>query len=48
MCGDRGRNCTWGRAVDVAGRYVYASQPDKDRVLVISRVQMVVVDVSIS
>lgn len=38
-------NCSWGRAIAVADRYIYATQPSKDRVLVISNVQMVVVDV---
>uniref|UniRef100_A0A1Y1K1I9 Follistatin-related protein 5 n=2 Tax=Photinus pyralis TaxID=7054 RepID=A0A1Y1K1I9_PHOPY len=45
VCGDKGIKCTWGRAVNVANRYVYASQPDRDRVIIISKVQMVVVDV---
>ncbi|XP_054711167.1 follistatin-related protein 5-like [Uloborus diversus] len=48
VCGDRGTNCSWGRAVDVRDRYVYVSQPTKDRLLVISRVQMVVVDVVVT
>lgn len=39
-------NCSWGQAINVANRYVYVSQPLKDRVLVISKIQMVVVDVS--
>ncbi|KAH6944055.1 hypothetical protein HPB50_001477 [Hyalomma asiaticum] len=46
VCGDRGANCSWGRAINVADRYVYVSQPTKGRVLIISRIQMVVVDVS--
>lgn len=46
MCGDKGVNCSWGQAINVANRYVYVSQPTKDRVLVISKIQMVVVDVS--
>ena len=41
-----GSRCSWGRAVTVAERYIYASQPARDRVLVISVEQMVVVDVS--
>lgn len=48
MCGDKGVNCSWGQAVNVANRYVYVAQPRKDRVLVISKIQMVVVDVSIT
>lgn len=47
VCGDKGVPCNWGRAINVANRYVYASQPLRDRVLVISKVQMVVVDVSV-
>lgn len=46
VCGDKGVNCSWGQALNVANRYVYVSQPLKDRVLVISKIQMVVVDVS--
>lgn len=46
MCGVKGIPCSWGRAINVANRYVYVSQPDKDRVLVISEIQMVIVDVS--
>ncbi|XP_076348907.1 follistatin-related protein 5-like isoform X2 [Tachypleus tridentatus] len=48
VCGDRGINCSWGNAINVADRYVYVSQPIKDRVLIISRVQMVVVDVVVT
>ncbi|CAK9797946.1 Follistatin-related protein 5 [Anthophora plagiata] len=44
VCGAKGVPCSWGRAINVANRYVYVSQPDKDRVLVISEVQMVIVD----
>lgn len=45
MCGDKGVKCEWGRGINVANRYVYASQPNRDRILIISKVQMVVVDV---
>ncbi|XP_074037998.1 follistatin-related protein 5 isoform X2 [Leptinotarsa decemlineata] len=45
VCGDKGIKCEWGRAINVANRYVYASQPNRDRILIISKVQMVVVDV---
>ncbi|XP_049811271.1 follistatin-related protein 5-like isoform X1 [Schistocerca nitens] len=45
VCGDKGVNCSWGQAINVANRYVYVAQPHKDRVLVISKIQMVVVDV---
>ncbi|KZC10284.1 Follistatin-related protein 5, partial [Dufourea novaeangliae] len=45
VCGVMGVPCSWGQAINVASRYVYVSQPDKDRVLVISEIQMVVVDV---
>ncbi|XP_078050075.1 follistatin-like 5 [Augochlora pura] len=45
VCGVKGVPCSWGRAINVANRYVYVTQPDKDRVLVISEIQMVVVDV---
>ena len=48
VCGDKGVNCSWGQAINVANRYVYVAQPHKDRVLVISKIQMVVVDVSIT
>uniref|UniRef100_T1IVU0 Follistatin-related protein 5 n=1 Tax=Strigamia maritima TaxID=126957 RepID=T1IVU0_STRMM len=30
VCGDKGVNCSWGRAISVADRYVYVSQPSKD------------------
>lgn len=46
VCGDKGVNCSWGDAVNIANRYVYVAQPKKDRILVISKIQMVVVDVS--
>lgn len=46
VCGDRGTRCAWGRAVGVADTYIYATQPTRDRVLVLSRLQMIVVDVS--
>lgn len=48
VCGDKGVACNWGRAINVANRYVYTSQPDRDRVLVISKIQMVVVDVVVT
>lgn len=48
VCGDRGTNCSWGHAINVADRYVYVTQPTKDRVLIISRIQMVVVDVVVT
>ncbi|XP_015590184.1 follistatin-related protein 5 isoform X2 [Cephus cinctus] len=48
VCGEGGVSCSWGRAINVANRYVYVSQPKKDRVLVISKIQMVVVDVVIT
>lgn len=45
VCGDKGVKCVWGQAVNVANRYVYATQPNRDRILIISKIQMVVVDV---
>ncbi|CAG9819352.1 unnamed protein product [Phaedon cochleariae] len=45
VCGDKGVKCEWGRAINIANRYVYASQPNRDRILIISKIQMVVVDV---
>lgn len=46
VCGDKGIKCVWGHAVNVANRYVYATQPNRDRIIIISKIQMVVVDVS--
>jgi hypothetical protein len=46
VCGDKGVNCSWGHAINVDNRYVFVTQPLRDRVLVISKIQMVVVDVS--
>nr|CAD7198305.1 unnamed protein product [Timema douglasi] len=48
VCGDKGINCSWGHAINVANRYVYVAQPRKDRILVISKIQMVVVDVVVT
>uniref|UniRef100_A0ABD2XK46 Follistatin-related protein 5 n=1 Tax=Trichogramma kaykai TaxID=54128 RepID=A0ABD2XK46_9HYME len=45
VCAEKGVPCSWGRAINVANRYVYVSQPEKDRILIISKIQMVVVDV---
>ncbi|XP_008555212.1 follistatin-related protein 5 [Microplitis demolitor] len=45
VCGEKDIPCSWGRAINVANRYVYVTQPEKDRILVISKIQMVVVDV---
>lgn len=45
MCGDHGTPCTWGRAVSMSNRYIYASQPNLDRILIVSTAQMAVVDV---
>lgn len=48
VCGDKGTNCSWGRAINVAERYIYVTQPRLDRVLVVSVPQMVVVDVIVT
>ncbi|XP_011148670.1 follistatin-related protein 5 isoform X1 [Harpegnathos saltator] len=48
VCGPRNVPCSWGRAINIANRYVYVSQPDKDRVLVISEVQMMIIDVVVT
>ncbi|XP_042203131.1 follistatin-related protein 5-like isoform X5 [Homarus americanus] len=48
VCGDKGTNCSWGRAINVAERYIYVTQPRRDRVLVVSVPQMVVVDVIVT
>ncbi|XP_018322543.1 follistatin-related protein 5 [Agrilus planipennis] len=45
VCGDKGISCSWGRAINVANRYIYATQPNRDRVIIISKIQMVVVDI---
>ncbi|EFN70008.1 Follistatin-related protein 5 [Camponotus floridanus] len=45
VCGPKNIPCSWGRAINVANRYVYVSQPEKNRVLVISEVQMMIIDV---
>ncbi|XP_065567373.1 follistatin-related protein 5-like [Artemia franciscana] len=45
VCGEKGVVCNWGRAIAVSTRYIYVTQPKKDRALVISKEQMVVVDV---
>lgn len=45
VCGPKNVPCSWGRAINVANRYVYVSQPEKNRVLVISEVQMMIIDV---
>ncbi|XP_018395424.1 PREDICTED: follistatin-related protein 5-like [Cyphomyrmex costatus] len=45
VCGSKNVPCSWGRAINVADRYVYVSQPNKNRVLVISEVQMMIIDV---
>lgn len=39
------RMCSWGRAINVDHHFIYATQPDFDRVLVISIPQMIIVDV---
>ena len=45
VCGNNGTRCNWGKAINVANRYMYASQPSKNRIVVISKIQMVVVDI---
>ncbi|XP_050305276.1 follistatin-related protein 4-like isoform X2 [Anthonomus grandis grandis] len=45
VCGNQKANCSWGRAVSISDRYIYASQPLLDRILVVSTTQMAVVDV---
>lgn len=41
VCGDKG-SCSWGRSINV-GNYIYVTQPLRDRILVISTIQIVVV-----
>lgn len=38
------RVCSWGRAINVERHFIYATQPDLNRILVISVPQMIVVD----
>lgn len=45
VCGDKSSSCSWGRAINVGKHYIYITQPLRDRVLVISTIQIVVVDV---
>lgn len=47
VCGPKNVPCSWGRAINIVNRYVYVSQPDKDRVLVISEAQMMIIDVRV-
>lgn len=44
VCGDKGVPCSWGRSINVGNSYIYVTQPLRDRILVISTVQIVVVD----
>lgn len=44
VCGDKSSPCSWGRAINVGQHYIYITQPLRDRVLVISTIQIVVVD----
>ncbi|XP_037025567.1 follistatin-related protein 5-like isoform X2 [Bradysia coprophila] len=44
VCGDKGVPCSWGRSINVGNSYIYVTQPLRDRVLVISTIQIVVVD----
>ncbi len=43
VCGDKGVPCSWGRSINVGNSYIYVTQPLRDRILVISTVQIVVV-----
>ncbi|OWA51517.1 Follistatin-related protein 5 [Hypsibius exemplaris] len=45
ICGENNHGCSWGSVANVMDRYVYASQPLLNRVLVISLEQMMVVQV---
>ncbi|EEB13958.1 conserved hypothetical protein [Pediculus humanus corporis] len=48
VCGKKNIKCSWGYALNIANRYIYVAQPNKDRILIISKIQMVVVDVVIT
>lgn len=43
VCGDKGVPCSWGRSINVGNSYIYVTQPLRDRILVISTLQIVVV-----
>lgn len=45
VCGPQGTPCSWGRAINVGAHYIYVTQPLLDRVLIVSTIQLVVVDV---
>lgn len=45
VCGLQGTACSWGRTINVGAHYIYVTQPLLDRILIISTVQLVVVDV---
>ncbi|KAF4531901.1 hypothetical protein B566_EDAN000930 [Ephemera danica] len=44
VCGDKGVNCSWGQAINVDNRYVYVSQPLRDRFDIRDTWQVVVTD----
>lgn len=44
VCGQKGISCSWGRSINVGSHYIYVTQPLLDRILIISTVQLVVVD----
>lgn len=39
------RTCSWGRAINVGHHFIYVTQPDFDRILVVSIPQMIIVDI---
>lgn len=44
VCGEKGP-CSWGQTVNVGKHLIYVCQPNRDRVLVLSTVQMIIIDV---
>ncbi|GAU96301.1 hypothetical protein RvY_07764-1 [Ramazzottius varieornatus] len=45
LCGNNFAKCNWGSTVNVLDRYIYASQPLLNRVLVLSLQQMLIVQI---
>lgn len=47
MCGEHEGNCSWGGAVNVKDVFVYVSQPELNRVLVVSLRDKDVIEVGV-
>lgn len=44
ICNSKSTLCEWGQAIHVSSNYIYVSQPENDRILIMSILQMLIIE----